>query len=183
MAVLMAILVHIDPDYAPFRTLLKGVYTFGQPMVGNLALAEACKEAGIADVIHRYVYRHDVVPHVPPKQTGSFHHFGAEQRYLTSWADSPNTTQMNAVGLAEIPLDFAARQFPGLSRIPFQHSLVDHGPEYYIQALTPEGGPTEFGDDNLGVVAGPSESAAVLRRIASPFAAVASTAARVLTRG
>ena len=31
MAVLMAILVHIDPDYAPLRSVLKGVYTFGQP--------------------------------------------------------------------------------------------------------------------------------------------------------
>lgn len=152
MAVLMAVLIHIDPDYALLRPLLKGVYTFGQPMVGNRALATYCEEAGIANRVHRYVYRRDVVPHVPPRQTFHFCHFGAERRYGRDWEARPNTTQMDAVGLAEIPLEFLARQLPGLSKLPFRYSLVDHGPEYYIQALTPNGAPTEFGDDSLGVV-------------------------------
>ena len=121
--------------------------------------------SGIAALLHRYVYRHDVVPHVPPKQTGPFKHFGKELRYLAGWKDSPRATgQMDALGLLETPLDFVARQVPGLSKLPFRYSLDDHGPQHYIQALTPVGEPTEFGDRNLGVIPSP----AVLSRSRAP---------------
>jgi hypothetical protein len=157
MAALMAILMHTDPDYAPLLPVLKGVYTFGQPMIGSPDLAAACEASGIAALLHRYVYRGDVVPHVPPKQTGPFKHFGKELRYLTEWKDSPRATgQMDALGLLETPLDFVARQVPGLSKLHFRYSLDDHGPQHYIQALTPVGEPTEFGDRNLGVIPSPA---------------------------
>jgi hypothetical protein len=148
----MAILMHTDPDYTPLRPLLKGIYTFGQPMIGSPDLADACEASGIASLLHRYVYRHDVVAHVPPWQNGRFKHFGQELRYFDEWKDSPSTEQMNALGLLETPLDFVARQVPGLSKLRFRYSLDDHAPQHYIQALTRVGEPTEFGDSNLGII-------------------------------
>jgi hypothetical protein len=180
MAALMTILIHTDPDYAPLRPLLKGVYTFGQPMIGSPDLAAACEASGIGALLHRYVYRHDVVPQVPPKQNGRFKHFGNERRYVAAWEDRPSSEQMDALGLLEVPLDFAARQIPGLAGLQFRYSLDDHGPQYYIQALTPAGAATEFGDTNLGVVPPPA-SPAVLNRLTAPLRAIAGTGVRILT--
>jgi hypothetical protein len=152
MAALMAILIHTDPSYEPFRRLLKGVYTFGQPMIGNQALADACQSVGLGELVHRYVYRHDVVPQVPPKEAGDFAHFGNEQRYFGKWEQSEHTGQMHAAGLLEIPADSAIRQIPGFSKVRLSHSLHDHGPQYYIGALTPSDAETEFGDHDLGTI-------------------------------
>jgi Lipase (class 3) len=183
MAALMTILIFTDPDYEPFRELLKGVYTFGQPMVGNPDLARACETSkvnakpdaeSIASLFHRYAYRYDVVPQVPPRQNGPFEHFGQEWRYFETWQKSPATTQMDALGLLETPLDFASRNIPGLSRLQFHHSLDDHGPQNYIQALTPVGQTTEFGDENLGTAAG-IQSQSMLSKLSAPLVAMLRT--------
>lgn len=153
MALLMAVLMHLDRDYAELFTLLKGVYTYGQPMVGNTAFAEACDGSEkIHHLLHRYVYRNDVVPQLPPTEAGDFAHCGAELRYRKEWAPSAAARQTSLPGLTTVVGDFLAQELPALRWLRSRQSLLDHGPEYYIQALTPPGETTEFGDKALGTV-------------------------------
>jgi hypothetical protein len=99
----------------------------------------------------RYVYKHDPVPHLPPKDSDSFKHFGREYRYERKYpwkdtSDHPIRQLGNLIPLIEAPLAFGARQFRLLRSLPFQFSLDDHGPQHYISAITPPKVPNEFGD-------------------------------------
>lgn len=53
---------------------LRGVYTYGQPMVGNDTFRRACEQLPL----FRHVYENDVVPRLPPTGmgTGDYVHFG-----------------------------------------------------------------------------------------------------------
>lgn len=155
MAALMAAMLRTDGAYAGIAAKLRGVYTFGQPMIGSPAFAAACaQDAFLAKRVIRYVYRHDFVPHLPPSDSDPFAHFGSEYRYGDGWpwthAEHPIEQMGNLAGLVEAPVAFVARQLRWLRNLPFQYSLDDHGPAHYISALTPPGVPTEFGDYKAG---------------------------------
>jgi len=109
MAALMALILLVEPAYDDIRDRLRAVYTFGQPMVGSPAIAEYCEQAGLP--LFRYVHSRDVVPHVPPRESGPFAHFGAEYQYQDGdrkWM--PRTTPIQQVNLTEFatlaPSDF-----------------------------------------------------------------------------
>jgi hypothetical protein len=149
MATLLGIMLTTDPAFAPLAERLRAVCTFGQPMVGGPALAAACAEHPFLGTrIVRYVYEDDVVPHLPPKDSGDFAHIGVERRYDgRAWLEVEPTEQMgNLVGLLEMPLAYLGRRLEHLRRVPFRYSLDDHLPHHYIAALTPPGVPSEFGD-------------------------------------
>jgi triacylglycerol lipase len=57
------------------RPTLGGVYTYGQPMVGNERFCESCKDLPL----YRHVYNRDLVPHLPPTGIGAgkYRHVGA----------------------------------------------------------------------------------------------------------
>jgi Lipase (class 3) len=97
MAALMAVVLHVEPAYQDIRAKLRAVYTFGQPMVGPPAVAEFCRTAGFPPLI-RYVHQRDVVPHVPPRDSGQFEHFGAEYQYQSgTWTPpSPPIAQVKS---------------------------------------------------------------------------------------
>ncbi len=61
-------------DSAPTTANLQGVYTFGQPMVGN---EEFARQSGALN-LHRHVYDPDLVPYLPPIGVcaGDYVHFG-----------------------------------------------------------------------------------------------------------
>jgi Lipase (class 3) len=153
MAALLAVTLLADEDYAKrFGSVFKGAYTFGAPMVGSPAFAAACDDDPILgrDVV-RYVYKRDPVPHIPPRDSDRFAHFGQERRYEGSfpWKDTskdPIEQLGHLAALVEAPLAFVARQFRLTRGIPFQFSLNDHAPHHYISATTPKGVPNEFGD-------------------------------------
>jgi hypothetical protein len=154
MAALMAVMLVTEPAYTDIAKKLRAVYTFGQPMIGSPALAEACDaHAFLATNVLRYIYRRDVVTHLPPKDSGPFAHFGPEYQYEQKWPwnrkDRPTVQMGNLLGLVEAPIAFVARQLRWFRDVPFQYSLDDHGPQHYISALTPPGTPTEFGDYDL----------------------------------
>ena len=149
MASLLAIMLRTDPAFAALTERLQGIATFGQPMVGSPELAQACQaDDFLGSRVRRYVYRDDVVPHLPPRDSGDFEHFGVEQRFDGKrWADAKPTGQMaNLAGLMEMPLAYLSRRIELLRRVPFRYSLDDHLPHHYIAALTPPGVPSEFGD-------------------------------------
>ena len=154
MAALMAIMLMTEPAYASIAAKLKAVYTFGQPMIGTPALAEACQgHPFLGRNVLRYLYGNDVVPQLPPTASGPFAHFGPEYQYKRKgddgrWNhnDQPTEQLSNLLELMTTPISFLARQVRIFRNVPFHASVYDHLPHHYIAALTPPGVRTEFGD-------------------------------------
>ena len=154
MAALMAIMLLTEPAYAPIAARLKAAYTFGQPMIGTPALAEACDgHPFLGHNVLRYLYGHDVVPQLPPTASGDFAHFGPEYQYERKgdegrWKhnDQPTGQLPNLLELVSIPISFLARQLRLSRNLPFRASIYDHLPHHYIAALTPPDVRSEFGD-------------------------------------
>jgi len=161
MAALMTVMLRADPDYAELAAKLRATYTYGQPMIGTPAFAKACTEATFGgtsapldSAVFRYVHADDVVPQLPPRESGSFKHFGQEfgceraggERQPTWVRREASTGQTYALGLAIGGLSLVTRQLSRLRWLPLNQSIVDHGPQKYIAALTPPGVRSEFGD-------------------------------------
>ena len=154
MAALMAVMLSVEPPYKKlFAPIFKGACTYGAPMVGSPEFANACAANTFLDRnVVRYVYRKDLVPHLPPSDSDAFQHFGREYRYDRAWkdtSDAPITQMGDLLGLIEAPLGFVASKFRLLRDLPFRFSLNDHGPQHYITAITPPKVPNEFGDAYL----------------------------------
>jgi len=156
MAALMSVMLATEPEYVDeFGDVFRGAYTFGQPMVGAPAFAAQCDEHELlADNVLRYVYRRDPVPHLPPKDSDRFQHFGREFTYggAFPWAettDHPADQMGFVVELLGAAFGFVAGQLKALRGLPLQFSFNDHGPQHYVSALTPPGTPNEFGDAHL----------------------------------
>lgn len=156
MAALMAVMLSVEKEYVElFEPVFKGAYTFGAPMVGSPAFAAACAANEFLDRnVLRYVYRKDLVPHLPPTDSDHFAHFGREYRcdrgdVWRDTSDEPITQMGDVLGLIEAPLGYVASKFRLLRGLPFRYSLDDHGPQHYVAALTPRGTPNEFGDAHL----------------------------------
>ncbi|MCI3270963.1 lipase family protein [Streptomyces cylindrosporus] len=88
MAAIMAVTLVHEPRYRHIAEKLKGVYTFGQPMVGGPDLARACEETPgphgtyvLRDRLIRYIFDRDVVPALPPRPVGPYAPFGREFHY------------------------------------------------------------------------------------------------------
>jgi hypothetical protein len=157
MAMLLGIMLATEPAFAPLAERLRVVCTYGQPMVGGPGLAAACRQHELlGQRVVRYVYRDDVVPHLPPNDSGDFEHVGQERRFDGhSWRQVDPTEQMsNLAGLLEMPLAYLGRRLEHLRRVPFRYSLDDHLPHHYIAALTPLGVPSEFGDASYAPACG-----------------------------
>jgi len=154
MAAILAVMLVTEPENeerARLAEKLRAVYTFGQPMIGSRELAKACDaDEFLREKVIRYVYRRDVVPHLPPTDSGDFAHFGQEYRYEGTWPwilqEQPTEQLARLTGLVEAPIAFLARQVRLFRNVPFHYSLNDHGPQHYVSALTPPGVPSEFGD-------------------------------------
>jgi hypothetical protein len=141
MAVLAAAKLFGGHDRALTR-ILRGVYTYGQPAVGDARFAEYCKELFGAR-LHRHVFASDVVPCLPPSSTGSFVHFGQE-RVAPSGKDTwlpPEVARGQASyvlsAVAASALSFVLRRLPRaayLQRHLLDYSLEDHSPTGYIEA-------------------------------------------------
>lgn len=136
-------------DYQSLAHRLEAVYTFGQPMVGSPAFAEAAgqdlERAGVP--LLRFVYRKDPVPLLPPRTLGHFAHFGQEYRYEHEWSATESSSAMPwATGLVTSLVSAGLTRFPPLRNAPFRYKIEDHLPHHYVSALIPEGHIDEFGD-------------------------------------
>ncbi|WP_409468199.1 lipase family protein [Streptomyces sp. HC307] len=131
VGVLTAVLLKQDPDpeVREIASTLRAVYTYGQPMFGSPKFAAQCLQMdGFFDRnLIRYVHRRDVVPHVPPGETGRFRHFGQEWVYRPSGRGTgdrspsqewtPGTRRTGQANVIEFPLlpfflDYTARRTP-----------------------------------------------------------------------
>lgn len=122
-----------------YKEKLKDVYTYGQPAVGDRDFA-TWGEQELGARLFRHIYNHDLVPQLPPTTSGKFVHFGKEYRSsgpLTHETWMPNGRPIRPVSfvlwaaLGAI-LEYAARRTTAFRRIPFQHSIGDHSPAFYI---------------------------------------------------
>ncbi len=153
-AMMLAAMLVTDPAFKQIAAKLKAVYTFGAPMIGSPDFAMACnKNDFLREKLIRYVYGNDIVPQLPPKESGAFAHFGSEYQYRPAGANGqwhhnakPRDQLRNLFEVVTTPLSFLAKQLQVTREIPFHASVADHLPQYYIDALKPERVRSEFGD-------------------------------------
>jgi hypothetical protein len=119
-----------DPD-----ALVKGVYTFGQPMVGDKGFANACERA-FGPRLHRHVFRADVVPHLPPRSGIPYAHTGKEWRSestMSAWDGNHEPSRRASLPAAVFDVLLNAVE---LRFIPKAHllgySIDDHMPSGYV---------------------------------------------------
>ena len=143
MAVLAGLHLHDKQDEMMLWSAVKGIYTYGQPMVVDNQDRDLCQRR-IGDRLYRHVYWNDLIPHLPPLSVGAFDHFGFEIKFVNSkWKlrqgsiDNafirPRTTQVVSV-LAAAPFaaaDFVVRNVQWLSLWKMPWSLHDHNPYFY----------------------------------------------------
>ncbi len=129
----------MDKEYAACQKLVRGVYTFGQPMVGDAAFADACAKS-FGKLLYRHVYANDFIPRLPPLSFEKFRHFGSERR--SAKATEPwtlidgSTLPLRFLGPALIAVggSFLARRIHLLRELPFAYSMDDHSPIGYIES-------------------------------------------------
>lgn len=87
MATLAAFKIAADPDYGEILKVLKQVYLFAPPMVGNEEFAELWRNMGksLNDCVFAHTFARDVVPHLPPEGETKYvhvgnHYFSEEER-------------------------------------------------------------------------------------------------------
>ncbi|PTL80051.1 lipase family protein [Vitiosangium sp. GDMCC 1.1324] len=143
MATLAAALLYQGVDresesYVQLRRVLRGIYTYGQPLVGDEAFAEQCEE--VAPRIFRHVYKNDIVPRLPPRATGKFKHFGQEYRWrdeTQQWEYSQeDVSQARTVVLSSVigVFGWLGQQFELLRKLKLKlpYSWEAHSPVHYM---------------------------------------------------
>ncbi|XXX80344.1 lipase family protein [Sorangium sp. So ce134] len=136
LAVLTAARMYTKLDDGRLRDVLRGVYTFGQPMVGNRTFARTVG-TNFESKLFRHVYRKDIVPRLPPLSLGRFVHFGRE--YIEKngrWMRRKEKVKQVPCLLMYMVLGVTAlifEQFPRLSRIRLPVSWGDHSPWWYLR--------------------------------------------------
>jgi hypothetical protein len=136
LAVLAGAEIHRDPDLSALRDVLRGVYTFGQPMVGDDVFARIF-EPTLGKMLFRHVYGKDVVPSLPPVTAGRFVHIGQEYTSIDGgWVARKNVVnQTLLMGLSTFigVVAWLKEQIPLLSWLPTPISWSDHSPLYYLR--------------------------------------------------
>jgi hypothetical protein len=136
MALLAAARLHCEDysDWSP-EHLVRGIYTFGQPMVGDAAFMEGCR--GFQARLHRHVYRQDLVPHLPPRSPYGYTHTSAERRASSrdrGWQLQQEPSQR--VGLiravSEVVVNALELRTTSRDRLPGP-CLDEHMPVHYLE--------------------------------------------------
>jgi hypothetical protein len=143
LAILAAAQIHRDPQLDNLKGKLRGVYTFGAPMVGDEDFARAFEEP-LKDLLFNHVYGHDIVPRLPPRTMGAFVPLGQEFRstpggwvHRGRWRNQVLTfVASSIVGVTA----WALQQILPF-RIDLPVSWADHAPLNYLRTslMTPLG--------------------------------------------
>jgi hypothetical protein len=133
MAVVAAARI-FTPDYVRWQPLVRGVYTFGQPCVGDKAF---CDHFSREFELYRHVYAKDIVPCLPPSSLRGFRHFGTAfvgSPTSDGWQESTvpaKRAPFLLLGMASAMADYTVRKFIPVP-LPFPYSIEDHGPQGYL---------------------------------------------------
>jgi lipase (class 3) len=137
MAVVAAARIFNDdvPMYQKWRSALRGIYTYGQPIVGDTGF-KAKFDGFFGAFLYRHIYDDDVVPCLPPTSVDStFVHFGQRRAAATpqdSWALDPYDRRAGLLAFASIAESFLTRRIDALHGVKVPYSLDDHSPRGYI---------------------------------------------------
>ncbi|WP_437711050.1 hypothetical protein WMF45_39010 [Sorangium sp. So ce448] len=147
LAVLAAAAICTESPLEEVKKKLCGIYTFGQPMVGDDVFAGVF-EPIFGSRLFRHVYRRDLVPHLPPRTSGKFAHFGREYTApQTTWELQHTHALQAPLGLAALASGAASwikeQIYPGL-RVQFEYSLSDHSPLNYVRTSMASAAGAEF---------------------------------------
>jgi hypothetical protein len=115
--------------------LVQGVYTFGQPMVGDKGFADLCGRS-FGSRLYRHVYRTDVVPHLPPKSSIPYAHTGKEWRsesVLSPWQGDHEASRRAPLPAAVFDVLLNAVELRFIPRpLLLGYSIDDHMPSGYV---------------------------------------------------
>jgi hypothetical protein len=115
--------------------LVKGVYTFGQPMVGDKGFAEVC-EMAFGARLFRHVFRSDLVPHLPPKSSIPYAHTGKEWRsesVVSRWEGNFEASRRASLPGAVFDALLNAVELRFMPRaLLIGYSIDDHMPAGYL---------------------------------------------------
>lgn len=133
LAVLAAYrLRHCEKAVAP---TIGGVYTFGQPRVGNVAFAERCS-GELSERIFRYVNATDIVPLVPPDKPIEYAHIGNVRYFDASGYLHRRRTLWERVAEQLMPAlrDVAAghADWSDVTRNHLKQRMADHAMARYL---------------------------------------------------
>jgi hypothetical protein len=148
LAVLAAARIHTDSDLQDFQGLLRGVYTFGQPMVGDRGFKQSFR-AEFGDKLFRHVYKNDIAPSFPPRTAGPYEHFGSEYRSTPlGWVLGTSKFHRALTFLPSMvigALAWVKQQTPYLNWLPeLPFSWGDHSPLNYLRTSRAVTTGTEF---------------------------------------
>lgn len=131
-------------DFGPYWGRLRGVFTFGQPAVGDKAFNQKY-EALFGDKLFRFIYGNDIVPHLPPRNKqhplehfGQVFHAKQGEPWQLALAPTPavkSTIESNVVGA----LAWAQKQLGIAPRLVLPLSWDDHAPQNYVRTSLPNG--------------------------------------------
>jgi Lipase (class 3) len=124
-----------EHPYAKWRSGLRGVYTYGQPIVGDGGF-KAKFDARFGAFLYRHIYDDDVVPCLPPTSVDStFVHFGQRRAAATRedlWSLNPVDRRADLLAFGSILESFLTRRIDALHGVNVPYSLDDHSPSGYI---------------------------------------------------
>ncbi|WP_437525433.1 lipase family protein [Sorangium sp. So ce726] len=142
LAVLAAAAIHTEPALVALKEKLGGVYTFGQPMVGDEVFAAKFSKI-FGDRLFRHVHRNDVIPRLPGRMNGRFAHFGNEYRSsATGWklAGKGATPRQTTFGTIATLIGMLG----WLLDLPVPYSMEDHMPLQYLRTSMRSAPGSEF---------------------------------------
>ncbi|XXX75792.1 lipase family protein [Sorangium sp. So ce134] len=151
LAVIAAALIHVDPALDALRKRLRGIYTYGQPMVGFRDFTSRFDEE-FGKKLFRHVYGKDIVPCLPPRSTGDFVHFGKEfgsdeggWMYRSQPVSQVRTFLGSTVVGVLAWLQTQLAGLPVLQWLPTRYSWGDHSPLNYLRTSQAVSAGAEFG--------------------------------------
>jgi hypothetical protein len=120
---------------------LRGVFTFGQPMVGDETFVAHYRET-LSPKLTRFVYGHDIVPHLPPKTPGwTPYHLGTEYRAPDGkWTKEHTWSQavLGVLGANVLAVGAWIEDQMGLApKLALPYSWGDHAPNHYVRVSLP----------------------------------------------
>jgi Lipase (class 3) len=155
----MALLAGLDlkSDHQQIWDKVRGIYTYGQPMGIGEAYDVTCQNM-IGDRLFQHIYYNDLVPHLPPLNTGAYDHVGAEYRFFPNhnhhhgakgWIlrddynfrhgiqFKPQATQVFCILLTAVVgvFDYILSNRQWLNAVKLPWSLADHSPTLYVEAF------------------------------------------------
>jgi hypothetical protein len=121
---------------------LRGVYTYGQPMIGDSIFAARFHDS-LGKNLFRHVFKRDIVPHMPPRTVGRYEHIGSEYHATnTGWVYEPTSVTQKLMGLVSNLVGLASFGLQEIFsvRLP-TFTWADHLPEKYLRTaiLAPAG--------------------------------------------